>query len=36
MIVPDGAQIGVDLDSDRERFTVSDNGVVAVGKGLKV
>jgi glucose-1-phosphate adenylyltransferase len=36
VIVPDGAQIGVHLDSDRERFTVSDGGVVAVGKGLRV
>ena len=33
LIVPDGAQIGVDLDLDRARYTVSENGIVALGKG---
>jgi glucose-1-phosphate adenylyltransferase len=34
--VPEGAQIGVDLDRARERFAVSDGGVVVIGKGQKI
>ena len=34
--VPDGAQIGVNLELDRERYTVSDSGIIVVGKGQKV
>jgi len=36
VIVPDGAQIGVDLESDRQKYTVSPGGIVVLGKGQKV
>ena len=34
--VADGEIIGVDLEKDRKRYTVSDNGVVVVGKNQVV
>lgn len=34
VVVPDGAQIGVDLERDRGLYTVSEGGVVCLGKGV--
>jgi glucose-1-phosphate adenylyltransferase len=34
--IPEGTQIGVDPDLDRDRFVVSEAGVVVIGKGQKV
>ncbi|MDH3261221.1 MAG: glucose-1-phosphate adenylyltransferase [Acidimicrobiia bacterium] len=36
VVVPPGFQIGVDLDLDRERYTVSDDGIIVIGKGDKL
>ena len=32
-VIPPGARVGVDLDADRERYTVSTGGVVVLAKG---
>ena len=32
VVVPPGAHIGVDLEADRQRYHVSDGGVVVIGK----
>ncbi|MFM7146707.1 MAG: sugar phosphate nucleotidyltransferase, partial [Actinomycetales bacterium] len=34
VIIPDDVQVGVDLERDRNRYTVSSGGVVALGKGV--
>jgi glucose-1-phosphate adenylyltransferase len=34
--VPAGVQLGVDLDHDREHYTISDNGIAFLAKGQKV
>ena len=31
--IPGGERIGFDLERDRQRFTVTDNGVVVIPKG---
>lgn len=35
VVIPDGTQIGSNPDADRQRFTVSADGVVVVGKNAK-
>ncbi len=34
--VPDGAQIGVDLEGGRAKYAVSPGGIVVLGKGQSV
>jgi glucose-1-phosphate adenylyltransferase len=36
VIIPDGEQIGVDLEFDRRRFYVSEEGVVVIAKNTKI
>ncbi len=36
VFVPRNRQVGVDADRDKEEFTISDRGVIAVGKGQPI
>ncbi|MDP6040427.1 MAG: glucose-1-phosphate adenylyltransferase, partial [Candidatus Latescibacteria bacterium] len=36
VIIPANNQIGIDHDADRQRFTVTDGGIVAIPKGLPI
>lgn len=36
VVVPAGAKVGVDIEADRQLYTLSDRGVVAIGKGVRI
>lgn len=36
VIVPAGVKIGIDIDADRQKYTVTPSGIVAVGKGIEL
>jgi len=36
VFVPPGAHVGIDLEHDRQHFTVSEGGIVVIGKGQTI
>ncbi|MDA7745855.1 glucose-1-phosphate adenylyltransferase [Psychromonas sp.] len=36
VVIADGVKIGVNLEDDKKRFTVSDEGIVVIPKGAKI
>jgi glucose-1-phosphate adenylyltransferase len=36
VVIEPGARVGIDPEADRERFTVSDGGIVVIPKGARV
>jgi glucose-1-phosphate adenylyltransferase len=34
--IPPKTEIGHDLEADRKRFTVTESGIVAISKGMKL
>jgi len=36
VVIPDGVQIGVDLEHDRKHYRVTESGIVVLGKGERV
>jgi len=35
VVIPDGESVGVDPDKDRQRFTISEKGIVVIPKNYR-